>query len=129
MVAAADKALAELLEISSQIDAAVLFDQTGKVVSSTLADAAAERVTASARALLDEAERLRKDDGGVVQVEAALPEGSLFVVREGTRAVAAVTRPEPTAGLVFYDLKQSLAAAKPKRKRTATKAKASGEKA
>jgi predicted regulator of Ras-like GTPase activity (Roadblock/LC7/MglB family) len=128
MVAAADKALAELLEISSQVEAAVLFDRNGKVLGSTLADDAAQRIAAAARALLDEAERLRDDNGGVVQVEASLPEGSVFVVREGTNAAAAVTSPEPTAGLVFYDLKQCLQRAKPKRKR-APRPKASGEKA
>jgi hypothetical protein len=41
-------------------------------------------------------------------VEAALPEGSFFVVRDGERLVAAVTARDPTVGLVFYDLKTCL---------------------
>ena len=35
----------------------------------------------------------------------------MFVVRDADLAVAAVTRPEPTSGLVFYDLKSCLRAA------------------
>ena len=31
--------------------------------------------------------------------------GSVFVVRDGGRTIAATTTPEPTVGLVFYDLK------------------------
>ena len=32
----------------------------------------------------------------------------MFVVRHGDRLVAATTPPEPTVGLVFYDLKSCL---------------------
>ncbi len=35
----------------------------------------------------------------------------MFVVRDGERAIAATTGPEPTVGLVFYDLKSCLRAA------------------
>ena len=58
----------------------------------------------------------------VVQLEAATADGSVFVVRDGDRVVAATTGAEPTVGLVFYDLKSCLRAsaesdepAKPKR--------------
>ena len=34
--------------------------------------------------------------------------GSVFVVRDGGRLIAATTTPEPTVGLVFYDLKTCL---------------------
>ncbi len=47
----------------------------------------------------------------LVQLEAATSEGSLFVVRDDERVVAAVTKAEPTAGLVFFDLKSCLRAA------------------
>jgi len=36
------------------------------------------------------------------------PRGSLFVVRDGGRVVAALTGAKPTVGLVFYDLKTCL---------------------
>jgi hypothetical protein len=32
----------------------------------------------------------------------------VFVVRDGERTIAATTTPEPTVGLVFYDLKTCL---------------------
>jgi hypothetical protein len=65
-------------------------------------------------------------DGELTQLEAATGEGSLFVVRDGDRLIAAVSGPEPTAGLVFYDLRSALRRAaertkpKPKPKRAKT---------
>ncbi len=121
----AQTALAELTEISSQVEAAVLFDVCGAVAAATLSDHAAARLASSARALLEAAEHVR--EGELTQLEAATGEGSLFVVRDEARLVAAVTAPSPTAGLVFYDLKSCLrrAAAKPKPKRR-PRTKASG---
>jgi predicted regulator of Ras-like GTPase activity (Roadblock/LC7/MglB family) len=121
----AQTALAELAEISSQVEAAVLFDGSGAVAAATLPDERAARLVSAARALLESAGRLR--DGELTQVEAATGEGSLFVARDGGRVIAAVTGPEPTAGLVFYDLKSCMRRAaeqsKPKRR---SRAKASG---
>jgi predicted regulator of Ras-like GTPase activity (Roadblock/LC7/MglB family) len=112
----AQTALAELTEISSQIEAAVLFDADGKVVASTLRDDRADWVSSSAKALLERAAQVA--DGEITQVEASTGEGSLFLVREGDTTIAATTSSEPTSGLVFYDLKSCLraAAAKPKPK-------------
>jgi hypothetical protein len=44
----------------------------------------------------------------IQQLEAATVDGSVFVVRDGGRTIAATTTPEPTVGLVFYDLKTCL---------------------
>ena len=124
----AETALAELTEISSQIEAAVLVDAKGAVAASTLPDERAARLASSARSVLDSAAEVR--DGELTQLEVASDEGSLFVVREGNRLIAAVTPPEPTAGLVFYDLKSCLRRAtekpKPKPKRR-SRAKANGK--
>jgi predicted regulator of Ras-like GTPase activity (Roadblock/LC7/MglB family) len=124
-MATAEQALAELTELSTQVHAAVLFDRKGKVAASTLVGGRADWLASAAKALLEGAEALRGDgETAVVQLEAATPEGSVFVVREGELVVAAVTLPEPTAGLVFYDLKrcvQSVAEEKPRRKRAAAK--------
>jgi predicted regulator of Ras-like GTPase activity (Roadblock/LC7/MglB family) len=112
-------ALDELKEISSQIESAVLFAADGEVVASTLPDAPAKQVAASAKALFEEAGRAATGD--LTQLEAATGDGSLFIVREGDLLVAASTAAEPTAGLVFYDLKACLrkAAEKPKARATA----------
>jgi predicted regulator of Ras-like GTPase activity (Roadblock/LC7/MglB family) len=105
----AQQALADLTEISSQIQAAVVFDDKGHVAGSTFAEA--ERGAELARAaaeLLGEAERVAVGNGTLVQLEIATLDGSVFVVRDGTTRIAATTGPEPTVGLVFYDLKSAL---------------------
>ena len=102
----AAQALADLVEISAQIEAAVLAETDGTVLASTLADE--ERAQAVVR---DAVELLHTAAGGAgepVQLEAAVPEGSVFVVRDDKRLVAAVTGREPTVGLVLYDLKTCL---------------------
>jgi predicted regulator of Ras-like GTPase activity (Roadblock/LC7/MglB family) len=105
-------ALERLREISSQVRTAVIFERGGKVVGSTFADEQhAEEVASEAEALLTEADQRRNADheaGEFAQLEAALQAGSVFVVRDGDRLIAATTQPEPTVGLVFYDLKSCL---------------------
>ncbi len=126
------QALADLTEISSQIDAAVLFAPDGSVTGSTLADEdRALQLVGTAQELLAAAEEARAGSGALTQLEAATLEGSVFVVRDGDRLIVATTAPEPTVGLVFYDLKSCLKAVgdaaaeqpkpKPKRKPAARK--------
>jgi predicted regulator of Ras-like GTPase activity (Roadblock/LC7/MglB family) len=125
-VAVAEKALAELRDISTQVRAAVLFDAGGSVQASTLPDEQAERLASAARLVLEQAEVVRGDDEATLtQLEAATPDGSVFIVREGDHVLAATTGPGPTAGLVFYDLRSALrtSAEKPKRRRTPAKKK------
>ncbi len=110
----AAQALLDLTEVSSQIEAAVLIGSDGSLIASTVSDAtAAARLGEAARELVDAALGVPRPegDGALVQLEAATLDGSLFVCRDGDRLVAAVTQPEPTAGLVFFDLKSCLRAA------------------
>jgi predicted regulator of Ras-like GTPase activity (Roadblock/LC7/MglB family) len=130
-VAAAEKVLAELRDISSQVRAAVLLDAGGSVLGSTLSDEQGERLAAAAKQLLEQAEVVRgESEPKLTQLEAATPEGSVFVVREGDRVLAATTGPQPTAGLVFYDLRAAARATaekpKPKPKRRAPAKKTTG---
>ena len=106
----AQQALADLTEISSQIRAAVVFDDQGKVAGSTLTDSdRAEELARGAAELLAVAEGVKTGDGTeLTQLEAATDEGSVFVVREGKTRIAATTGVDPTVGLVFYDLKSAL---------------------
>ena len=107
----AAQALADLTEISSQIEAAALFDEDGGVAASTFADdARAQAFVEVARVLLEATAGLRTSVSPN-QVEVATAEGSVFVVRDDRRLIAATTTPEPTVGLVFYDLKSCLRAA------------------
>ena len=104
-------ALRDLTEISSQIEAAVLVTAEGQTLASTLDDdGATERLSHAVRSLV-EATAGPAGERTLVQLEAATSGGSLFVVRDDERIVAAVTKPEPTAGLVFFDLKSCLRAA------------------
>jgi predicted regulator of Ras-like GTPase activity (Roadblock/LC7/MglB family) len=105
----AAQALADLTEISSQIQAAVLFDESGAVEGSTLASGdAAQSFARAAGTLLETAGAFRSTEGTATQLEAATATGSVFVVRDGARRIAATTGPSPTVGLVFYDLKSCL---------------------
>jgi hypothetical protein len=118
----ADQALADLTEISSQVEAAALFDGKGKVRASTLPEP--EPFVRAVQDLLAAAGEAR--GGPLSQLEAATGQGSVFVLRDGDAYIAATTGPEPTVALVFYDLKTALRAAKPvPRKRAPRKKKES----
>jgi predicted regulator of Ras-like GTPase activity (Roadblock/LC7/MglB family) len=109
------QALADLTEISSQIQAAVVFDGKGQVSGSTLTDSgrAAELVRAAVE-LLSAAEGLRSGSSALTQLEVATSDGSVFVVRDGDTSIVATTGGNPTVGLVFYDLKSALRSIKAK---------------
>jgi predicted regulator of Ras-like GTPase activity (Roadblock/LC7/MglB family) len=127
----AAQALADLTEISSQIEAAVLAADDGTVAGSTFADAnAGERFAEAAAELLRSAAGPEREGAQeLVQLQSVTPQGSVFVVRDGSHLIAAVTGRDPTVGLVFYDLKTCLRLIgsdaaeekKPARKRAANK--------
>jgi hypothetical protein len=108
---APDQALADLTEISSQVEAAALFDAKGQVSASTL-----DEPEPFVHAVQDLLAAAGEAGGNVAQLEAATPAGSVFVVRDGDEYIAATTLPEPTVALVFYDLKTALRAAGPAKK-------------
>jgi predicted regulator of Ras-like GTPase activity (Roadblock/LC7/MglB family) len=111
----AQQALADLTEISSQIQTAVIFDAKGKVAGSTLADSGrAADLVRSASELLSAAEGLRSGNSALTQLEVATSDGSVFVVRDGDTSIVATTGSNPTVGLVFYDLKSALRSIKTK---------------
>ena len=112
-------ALADLTEISSQVEAAAVVDADGSVLGSTLpAEAATDRLVQAGQGLFDAAtSRFGSSVRSVTQVEAALRQGSILVVREGELAIVARTSAAPTSGLVFYDLKTCLSAVAETRKK------------
>lgn len=121
----AASALADLLEISSHVDAAVVVEGDGTVAGPTIAsEAGSDRLARAGLGLIDgAAERLARGRT-LTQAEAALREGGLFVLRDGTRTIVARTRPKAPSLLVFHDLRTCLQAAappKPKRRRAAGK--------
>jgi hypothetical protein len=100
-------AFSDLLEISSQVEAAIALDGDRIVASSIEDESRSRELAAGVRRLVESAE---EKGGGLKQIEVALPEGNLFVVREGGRIVGAATAPGPPSALVFYDLRTCLSA-------------------
>jgi predicted regulator of Ras-like GTPase activity (Roadblock/LC7/MglB family) len=127
----AAQALRELMEVSSQITAAVVLDAEGTTLASAPeGPASASRLTAATQELVAAAAAHGADGRDVTRVEVELGEGAFFVVREGGHTVGATTGPSPTSGLVVYDLRtcaQAISAEAPKKRRSARKPKAESE--
>jgi len=108
----AAQALADLTEISSQVVAVVILEEGGSLLATTIAaPGVGARFVAGVGRLLEEAESQAQAGGlggAISQLEASTLEGSVFAVRSGGRLIAATTRPDPTVGLVLYDLKRCL---------------------
>jgi predicted regulator of Ras-like GTPase activity (Roadblock/LC7/MglB family) len=103
------EALADLTEVSSQLESVVLARPDGSVVASTLADDDRARTMAeNAVGLLEGARDAVDGSRDVTQIHVATREGCVFVVRDERHLLAGVTGPDPTVGLVFYDLKTAL---------------------
>lgn len=112
----AEQALQELVDVSPQVQRAVLCTLAGKPLASATpgkvasdGSQAPELASITTR-VLEQADRARVqlDREPVVQCEIGTGTGNLFVVRDQQHVIAAVTGLEPTVGLVFYDLKTAL---------------------
>ena len=126
----AASALADLTEICSQVEAAVVIDEQGVVLASTLpAESGTERLARAGTELLEAARSaVGTEARAVSRLEVALREGSLFTLTEDGLAIIARTSPSPSSGLVLYDLRTCLRAVaesrkKPKPRRRAPKRK------
>jgi predicted regulator of Ras-like GTPase activity (Roadblock/LC7/MglB family) len=125
------QALSDLTEISSQIRTAIVLDADGTALAATVEEGrrpelarAVQELMAAVRSAAGSAE------GELAQAEIATGDGSVFLVRDEERTIAATTGPEPTVGLVFYDLKsclRSFSEPKPKPKPRARKPKTETE--
>ena len=102
-----NEALAELLDLSSQIADVAILGESGFVLASSGTPERGEQLARIAAELFAAARDVRPS-GDVSRVEVALGRTSVFVVAEGGRSAVATTVPEPTAGLVVYDLRTAL---------------------
>ena len=102
-----NEALAELLDLSSQIEDVAILGESGFVLASSGTPERGEQLARIAAELLAAARDVRPS-GDVSRVEVALGRTSVFVVAEGGRSAVATTVPDPTAGLVVYDLRTAL---------------------
>lgn len=97
-------ALAELEELSTQTVEAVVTESSGAVAGAVgCSDDRAATLSRAGLDLLAAAEGVRRG-AEVRRVDVSLASGSVFCVREHGRTIVATTGPEPTAGLVLYDL-------------------------
>ena len=122
----AAQALRELTELSSQIESAVVLAADGSVLASTYEDPARSGALASsALELVAAASGLSSPAQEVTRAEVELDDGALFVLRDAGRTIAATTGPQPTSGLVVYDLRTCLQGiaepAQKKKRRPATR--------
>lgn len=102
----ADAALAQLLEVSDDIRAAVVFER-GELLASNLSEDEAAEIAGLADAMLAYAGTLRKE-ADVKQLEAVTPDGDVYVVRQGERGIVAIAAPGSLAGVVQHDLRTLL---------------------
>jgi hypothetical protein len=115
----AHEALDRLLRVSEDIRAAVVFERGGdtpRVVGSTLLDEDAGELAARGDSMLARTGRLR-DSAEVRRLEAVAPDGAVYIVRDGERAVIAIAAPGALVGLVQHDLRSLLSElSRPRRK-------------
>jgi hypothetical protein len=101
----AHAALAELLELSSQVREATVLAENGAVLGTAPADSPrAAALAAAVPLLLERAGELRRGSVTAERLEVTLPEGGIFVVCSGGRIAAALTASDPVGALVVYDL-------------------------
>jgi len=103
----AHEALAELITLSSQVEDVAILGGSGFVLASSGPPERGEQLARVAADLLAAAAGVRPSSR-VSRVEVRLGVRSVFVVVEGGRTAVATTVPEPTAGLVVYDLRTAL---------------------
>jgi predicted regulator of Ras-like GTPase activity (Roadblock/LC7/MglB family) len=114
----AAEALAELAELSSQVEHALVLRADGSVLAATPEASSPEVLANAALELIAVAFELRSTPDEVTRVEVELERGGVFVLRDGGRTIAATKSPGATPGLVVYDLRTCLHAideGKPKR--------------
>src|SRR2546430_17342248 len=105
----AEQALADLTEISSQIQAAVVFDDTGKVAASTLGDSPrADELAHAAGGLLAAAEAVKTGESVLPQLDVVASEGSVFGGRDGKTFIVPSPGNKTTPGIRFLDLQSAL---------------------
>ena len=103
--------LDELLRVSDEIRAAVIFERGGDPLASNLEDDDARELAGLGDAMLAYAGTLR-DGAEVRQVRAVTPDGEVYVARRGERAIVAKAVAGALPGLVQHDLRTALAGAR-----------------
>jgi hypothetical protein len=108
----AARTLADLVEISPQIEVAAIVARSGDMAGSVgVPDMRGPVLARAVGDLLEGAAAFRSDGSRVTQVHAELAGGDVFAVTGADElTIVAVMRERATPGLVFYDLKRCLVA-------------------
>jgi predicted regulator of Ras-like GTPase activity (Roadblock/LC7/MglB family) len=107
----AARALADLVEISPQIEAAAVLGADGEPGGAVGVPEGRAAVLARAVRELVRGAGAFRSEGRVTQLHASLEDGDVFAVTDAEeRTIVAVTEAGAAPGLVFYDLKRCLAA-------------------
>ncbi len=114
----ANDALEELLRVSDEVRAAVIFERGGHPIASNLPDDEAQEIAGLGDAMVAYAASLR-EAAEVRQLQAVTTDGDVYVVRQGERAVVAIATPRSLAGLVQHDLRTLLSRRRSARRRRA----------
>jgi predicted regulator of Ras-like GTPase activity (Roadblock/LC7/MglB family) len=105
----ASAALSELVGLSTQVVEAVITGPGGTVEAAhTARDERARSLASAGEGLLAAAAELRPSAPPVERVHVDVARGSIVIVRDTDRTIVATTVPEPTVGLVAFDLRTAL---------------------
>ena len=104
----ADPAIDELLRVSEDVRAVVVFERGGEVTAASLPEDEAAEVAGIADAMLAYADRLRPGRTAV-RLEASTREADVYVVASGERVTVAIAALGSTPPLVHHDLRTLLA--------------------
>jgi predicted regulator of Ras-like GTPase activity (Roadblock/LC7/MglB family) len=107
----AARALADLVEISPQIEAAAVVGGNGEIAGTVgVPEARTDVLARAVGELLHGAGAFRGEESRVTQLHAELADGQVFAVSTNEQTIVAVTGGRAAPGLLFYDLKRCLAA-------------------
>jgi hypothetical protein len=98
-------ALADLTEISNDVESAAIVAESGELLAAT---PGGERLAEPAVELLRTAAERVGGGRTPTRIGASLRSAGVFVLHEGGRTVVARTRPNPPAALLFHDLTSCL---------------------
>jgi hypothetical protein len=104
----ADPAVEELMRVSEDVRAVVVFEPGGEITTSSVPDDEAAEIAKAADAMLTTADRLRPDREAQ-RVEAFTLEADIYVTRSEERVTVAIAAGGSTPALVQHDLRTLLA--------------------
>ncbi len=101
-----DEAIRELLDVSTDVTAIAVLDESGRILASGPGSAGAS--ASEAAAALWEAAGRSAAPAGLEHVVVPVPDGAVALVQAHGRRAVAVTGPRPAVALLVFDLRTCL---------------------